>query len=151
MYIKIINQKWTPGETFIKDKRVLKDFDDYMAREYIKTVVRYVKVQKYKQKWAPLSFSYLKEKRRKGLSLNTWEATGELMTGLIYQSKGHIVTFDGRKRHKVSKKPYLDIARQNEYGNLRVPPRPLFRPVYYYMRKHVYQYYLKYLNDKLGG
>ena len=45
------------------------------------------------------------------------------------------------------------VARYVEYGTNRsskgggMPPRPLFRPVLVYMRKHVNDYYRNYLKD----
>ena len=56
---------------------------------------------------------------------------------------------DNRKRHKGSGERYIDIARKLEYGNFKVPARPLFRIVFYYMSKNVSYFYNKYMEERL--
>lgn len=151
MKIEIINVEWNPGKNLGLDAKTLRQFEEYMAEQYIETVRRYVDKQIRSSYWKPLSIKYLAHKEAMGYSTKTWEATGELMRGLKYDKRKKSITFDKRRRHKVSGKPYLEIARANEYGNLSVPPRPLFRPVYHYMGKNVNRFYKKFLNEVRGN
>lgn len=146
MKIEIINVEWTPGINLIKDPKELKDFEEFVALKYIENVRRYV--DKQIKRWVPLSVRYLEYKKSKGLSLKTWEATGELMKGLKFDKRKRAVTFDKRRRHKMSGLPYMTIARSNEYGDLNHPPRPLFRPIYLLMRKNIRRYYREFLREK---
>lgn len=150
IYIEPIRVKWEPGSLLlprVRDsltKKELLDFEDYVAKEYVRIVRSRVATQKFASKWKPLSKRYLQWKREQGLSLKTWEATGQLMKELYYKSN-RVIGFDNRKRHKLSGEELLVVARTVEYGDLTVPPRPLFRPVYIYMRKHIQDFYNKYM------
>lgn len=138
IFIEIIGVKWEPGKesiSFASRAEKLR-FEDWMAREFIRLVKLSVDLQRYRAKWSPLSLAYLNYKRDAGLSLKTWEATGELIGALKYKESSRRIGFDNRVRHKDSNEKYLEIARKLEYGNLKIPPRPLFRPVYLYMRKN---------------
>lgn len=145
IYIEVIKTKWEPGKVVMRDcsRKDIARFEDYMAYQYVKLVKDRVKAQKYRDKWKPLSRKYLEEKKSKGWSLNTWEATGQLMRELKVKSH-RVVGFDNRKIHKESGEKLLSIARKNEYGDFKVPARPLFRLVYWYMRKNIGYFYLKY-------
>jgi hypothetical protein len=147
MKIEIINVEWEPGKNLIMDDRTRKKFEAFMAEQYILAIKRYVDSQIRAAYWQPLSIKYLTYKKQQGYSTKTWEATGELIKGLKYDKRKNSITFDKRRRHKVSGKPYMEIARANEYGNLSTPPRPLFRPVYLYMGKHVKRFYQKFLKE----
>lgn len=149
MKIEIINVEWTPGKNLIRDPKVLKEFEEFVALKYIENVRRYV--DKQMKRWIPLSVRYLEYKKEKGLSLKTWEATGELLKGLKFDKRHRAVTFDKRRRHKVSGLPYMTIARSNEYGDLTHPPRPLFRPIYLLMRKNIGRYYKEFLKERSGA
>lgn len=145
IYIEPLHLKWEPGKILLKDhpKSEIKAFESFMAEEYVALVKKRVKEQKFAYKWSPLSESYLQIKKQNHWSLKTWEATGQLMKELKVKSN-NVVGFDKRKRHKVSGQPLLEIARQNEYGSFKVPARPLFRLVYWYMSKHIAEYYKKF-------
>lgn len=147
--IDIINVEWSPGKNLIKDQKVLKEFEEFCALKYIDNVRRYV--DKQMKKWVPLSLRYLMYKKKRGWSLKTWEATGELLKGLKFDRRRRAVTFDRRRRHKESGLPYLTIARSNEYGDLTHPPRPLFRPIYLLMRKNTGRLYKEFLKERGGA
>lgn len=140
IYIEPIKVSWEPGlEIGVNSEQ----FEAFMAQTYVNIVKRRVDEQKYKSKWKPLSPKYLKYKEERGWSLKTWYATGELMSNLKVKSK-NVIGFDNRKRHKESGEKYLDICRKLEYGSVNVPARPLFRLVYWYMRKNVSYFYKRY-------
>lgn len=146
IYIEVIKVKWEPGKDILAgaSKKDIKDFEEYIAQRYVDLVKERVETQKYSAKWAPLSRRYLQEKREKGWSLKTWEATGQLMRELKVKSK-RVIGFDNRKVHKESGERLLSIARKNEYGSFKVPSRPLFRLVYWYMSKNIRYFYESYV------
>ena len=143
IYIEPLHLKWEPG----KDRGInSEEFEQYMAKTYVKLVKERVKTQKYRPQWKSLSRGYLRWKAENNLSLKTWEATGELISNL--KVKTHcVVGFDNRRRHKMSGERYLDIARKLEYGNTSIPARPLFRLVYWYMSKNIEFFYNKYKTE----
>ena len=142
IYLEVIKVKWEPGKDILAgaSKKDIKDFEDYIAQRYVDLVRERVKTQKYSSKWAPLSRRYLQKKKEMGWSLKTWEATGQLMRELKVKSR-RVVGFDNRKVHKESGERLLSIARKNEYGSFKVPARPLFRLVYWYMGKNMRYFY----------
>lgn len=149
--IEVLNLAWEPGKEINKQlplEEQLK-FEDWIALEFVKMVQKSVNEQRYRAKWVPLSLAYLAYKRERGWSLKTWEATGELISNLQFKKADRSIGFDAGKRHAGSEETYLSIARRLEYGDLKVPPRPLFRQVYWYMRKNVRYFYNKYLKE--GG
>lgn len=148
IYIEVIRVKWEPGKSLMDgaSPKEIKEFESYIAHKYVQLVKERVDTQKFKSKWSPLSYLYLKEKKEKGLSLKTWEATGQLMKELRVKSK-NVIGFDNRKVHKSSGERLISIARENEYGSSKVPARPLFRLVYWYMRKNIRFFY----NDFVRG
>lgn len=150
--LEVINAKWEPGKragNFSTRKEVL-EFEDWMANEYIRLIKVSVEEQRQKDNWAPLSKPYLEYKRRHGLSLKTWEATGELIDNLIYKTSTRTIGFDNRKVHSGSGSKYLLIARSVEYGQLGENPRPLFRPIYWYMSKNISYFLDKYSREVLS-
>lgn len=151
IYIEVLNREWEPGKLLTK-KKYRKAFEDFVAEEYVKLVKKAIKDQRYATNWNPLSTPYFNYKRRNGLSLNMWEATGELGREIIYKKSSRCIGFDNRKRHHPSGIPLLKLARYLEYGTKRndklcIPPRPLFRSAYWYMKKHIRDYYIKFLRS----
>lgn len=143
IFIEPIHVKWEPG---IEMGVSSIDFENWIAQVYVDLVKRRVEDQKFKSKWKDLNPHYKRWKEENNLSPKIWEATGELIKGLKVKSK-NCVGFDNRKRHKMSGEKYIDIARKLEYGDGRVPARPLFRLVYWYMRKNIRYFYDRYLEE----
>lgn len=150
IYLQTINKYWNPGERSIKfdSKKSMLDFHRYIADEYCRLVKLSIDKQRFRSKWADLSPGYLAYKRSAGLSTNIWVATGELRDSIkvTYKSTGNMVVgFDKKRIHKGTKIKLYKLAYYLEYGTLRIPPRPLFRLVYQYMRKHITEFYNRYL------
>lgn len=63
------------GETItVRDRRMAA-----LCALFLSSQLRYaIKEQRYKTYWAPLSKPYLRFKKKRGWSINTWEATGYL-------------------------------------------------------------------------
>ena len=148
---------YNPGIRSIKSTMSNKryhDFSIYMADMLATTFYDAIDTQRYKgTKWPPLSISYLTWKGRHHLSLNIWEATGCLKNSIKIFKKGDYIAV-GFKQSDTYPKTLAKvntIARYMEYGtNKRVgamPPRPLFRPITEYMRKHVSDYYKRYQKE----
>lgn len=149
IYIQTIDKYWTPGEKILegKSKGYKKDFEYFICREFIRYVQEAIRLQRYKSKWYPLSPRYVEYKRKHGLSLNTWEATGQLKKSLTILGKSTLtIGWDKRTKHKRSKEKLYKIAIRLEYGSpfKKLPPRPLFRRVYEYFRKNVSYFYKKF-------
>lgn len=162
IYIQPINKKWRPGVRMLK--RDLGDrFDDYysdflewMANVYKEEIVKAIDNQRYKRNWPDLSLEYYRYKERNNLSLKMWEATGFLKDNIEVMRKRKYVKvgfpfFVLYKNRDVS--PEL-IARVLEYGQQRyheegkgIPPRPLWRPLYRYMGKHVRRFWESYARE----
>lgn len=153
IYIQTINKYWTPGEKILegKSKSFRKDFEYFLCREFIRYVQEAIRIQRYKKSWSPLSPRYIEYKRKHGLSLNTWEATGQLKKTLTVLGKSTLtIGWDKRATHKQSKEKLHKIAVRLEYGNpfKNLPPRPLFRLVYEYFRKNVSYFYKKFVKHR---
>ena len=135
-----------------------RDFQFYMADMLCYEFERAIDSQRYKHdvsKWPPLSFKYLTWKKSHNLSLKIWEATGTLKSNLKIFRKGSFIAV-GFKQADVYPKSrlkinniarYLEYGTNNSNGKVRIPPRPLFRPITVYMRKHINDYYKKYQKE----
>lgn len=145
IYIEVLDLKWEPGR-FLEYKPLRRVFEDYMAKEFIRLIRLSIKKQRYLSKWPPLSSSYLREKIAKGYSANIWEATGELAKTLSYNPRSRKIGWDNRRVHKGGTKSIV-IARSVEFGTMKIPPRPLYRMVYYYMRKNVTYFFNKFVEE----
>lgn len=159
MYLKIpvINRKYLPLKVSLRDKTVhektQEEFAYYLAKEMRLYLKQAIKLQKYKIHWKPLSVKYLEYKRRKGLSLNIWEATSLLVDSISVRKYGnyYIIGFPVKAKYPGTNLKVLQVAKWMEYGTSRMPARPLFNRVYEYFRKSVSQYYKKFLNLKAKG
>lgn len=172
--IDVINTVWEPGRFLLKDVAAKEkwQFENWIAEKYIEQIKATVNSQYYKTRlgrdgspvWPPLSPKYLKWKKGKKYSTNIWEMKGETVGNLRYFKRGRRIGFDGRRKHTLTKQPYLRIARWVEYGTMRsvksenkagtkriqiLPPRPLFRKVYYNMRKSMKRLYNQYLKEQV--
>ena len=112
-----------------------KELSLMVARELVKRLKK--RIEEQDSKWKPLNKEYLEYKKRHGLDLRKWVATGELESSItVKHSHGsYYVTFL-RKKNKEGRF-FETIARANEYGTSRIPPRPLFRPVLEAFRKEM--------------
>lgn len=146
IYIEPIHMKWNPGKSY--NIKYISMFERYIADTFVEIVQDRIDTQKFSSKWKPLSSSWLEFKKRNGLSEKTWEATGSLKNNLKVK-KNNVIGFDNRKRYRESHKTYLQVARELEYGTDKIPPRPLFRLVYSYMRKNIRFFIEKYYEE--GG
>lgn len=142
IYIEVMHSVWYLDED--------KNFQDYLAQQYVEEVKKAVAAEKYKGSWRALSPGYRAFKANMGLSPKMWEATGELIDNL-YVKSNRTVGFDGRKRHSRSRKRYIEIARELEYGSTRVPARPLFRKVLFDMKTDLDKWKQKYLEEAIAN
>lgn len=151
IYLQTIGRYWDPGAKFLNDQseKSKRNFQIYLAKEYVRLIKLSIDTQRQKSKWVDLTPGYLEYKRRHGLSTNIWEATGELKESLQVFPKGRVITvgFDGHRNHSGTKLRLMKLARILEYGTLRIPPRPLFRPVYTYMSKNINYFWEKYQKE----
>lgn len=153
IYIQTINRYWDAGAKLLqgKDKKTVQDFQEFLAREYVRLIKLSIDEQRYRAKWKDLTPGYLEYKRRHGLSLNIWEATGQLKDSIkisVIKGKNIVIGFDKRKNHVGSRTKLWKIAQYMEYGTLRMPPRPLFRIVYMYMSSNMSYFWDKYQREK---
>lgn len=123
IYIQPLDYKWFPSN--IDDLA----FEEELAKDFIKQVKLAIETQKFN--FTPLSPKYLAYKRKRGLSLNIWEATSQLKNSLDYFIEGDTITIGWDKNlvHKGSSLKVYQVAILLEYGTMKIPPRPLFRNV----------------------
>lgn len=146
IYIEPINVKWRPLLAYNIPRHERVAFEYYLMYEYVKRVNRFVDLRLWESRFPPLSPQWLSIKEENDWFLGPWKATGDLLSHLRIKN-GTTIGFD--KRIKFDKKghTYLDLARWLEYGTttesggVRIPPRPLFRDTYLYMRKNIGRYY----------
>lgn len=123
IYIQPLDYKWFPSN--IDDLT----FEEELAKDFVKQVKLAIDTQKFN--FTPLSPKYLAYKRKRGLSLNIWEATSQLKNSLGYFIEGNTITIGWDKSlvHKDSSLKVYQVAILLEYGTMKIPPRPLFRNV----------------------
>ena len=168
IYIQTIKKKWKPGLRMIPDDLKDEYYSDwlyFMAEEFRDEIVRAINLQRFKNNnlsqyksgntsskgWPPLNLAYYKWKKKKKYSLKMWEATGFLKNKLTLLSRdtrgddAHImVGFKFYTLYPQRDVSPLLVSRVLEFGSDVVPPRPLFRPMYIYMRKNVRGYWKKF-------
>ena len=120
IYIDVLNKVW---DVPYEDSK----FEDYLASLYVVRVKEAITFNLYGMYWKKLNPKYEEYKLSRGYSLNQWEATEALKEHLKVKSN-RVIGFDNRLKH-YSHMRYRDLARILEYGNFRVPARPLFRYV----------------------
>ena len=153
--ISVTGYKYNPGiKSVIKDieddSDKVRDFIIYMAVTLANELKRAIDTQRYKSnKWPPLSISYTSYKKRHGLKLKIWEATGYLKHHIhVFRNGSNIVVgFQEKDVYHKSRVRLNLIAKYVEYGNNKIPARPLFRPILLQVRKHIAQYFQRYLRD----
>lgn len=152
--IQPINKKWRPAKRIIQNELgsslseyqyedTFDDFWEWMAKEYKKAIVKAIDNQRYDYNWPPLSIGYYRYKKRKELSLKIWEATGYLKDHIeVRKKRGYLmVGFRYFSIYPDSNVSPILVSRVLEYGNDKCPARPLWRPLYRYMGKHVRRYW----------
>lgn len=138
-----MRRTWNPGKTLtFTSLKERDDFENFIAKEFIRLVNLSIDQQRYRSKWVPLSIGYLQYKRDSGLSLNTWEATSKMKRSLTFNKNTRQIDFGG-KRYK-NGEDILEVARKLEYGDMKTPPRPLFRLVQTYISKNIGFFYHKF-------
>lgn len=122
------------------------EFASYLAEIIRKEFSDAIDDQRFKRYWPPLNLAYLKYKRIHHLSMKTWKATGLLQKSIVAKRRAfsYYVGIDPNKRYNNGAK-VIDIARCLEYGTSRMPARPLFRPIFEDIRKHVKDYWNDFL------
>lgn len=153
IYIQTINKEWRPGLRMFPDKYkdYYGEFLFFIAERTQELIVQAIDDQRYKgtKGWPPLSLAYYRHKQRNNLSLKMWEATGFL--------KNHIEVFTKSKRVNVGFRFFvmypkshvspLMVSKVLEFGNDKVPPRPLFKPAVRYISRHIRRYYMEFLKE----
>ena len=153
IYIQTLNRYWDAGARLLKGypASTKRKFQIYIAKEYVRLVKISIDQQRYRMRWKDLTPGYLAYKKRHGLSLNIWEATGQLKDSLrVVAPRGKKITigFDKRLNHKGSRTKIWRIAKWMEYGTRRMPPRPLFRMVYIYMSSNISYFWDKFMREE---
>lgn len=143
-----MNRYWDPGKKILKglDQQDKLKFHKFVADEYHGLLIKSIDSQRFKSKWSLLNPEYLKYKITHGYSTNIWELTGELKKSMKVRKRKDIYTigFPKNKKHSKAKMTYLSLAKIIEFGNVRVPPRPLYRLVLVYMNANIKYFYDKY-------
>lgn len=153
IYIQVLDRYWAPGSIKLRDlgDDITQAFEEYMAQEFVRLFRSSIDDQRYKNRWRDLTPGYLQYKKAHGLSTNTWEATSQVKNDLKVLHRGRkviVVGYDRRFNHIGTHTKVFQIAKWMEYGNLRIPPRPLFRYIYRYMSANVDFFWKRFL---LGG
>lgn len=168
MYLKIniLDLDWQPGIRMInkikKNGNEVKDipksvkvdlhrkFSKFIAEKMVKLLVSAITTQRYKSRWEPLTPSYIEFKRHNGLSLNIWEATGMIKNHIVsykYNSS-YIIGINPRAKYPGSDLHLLQVAKWMEFGNSRIPARPLFQPIVNYMKRNIRKYWDEFLRGR---
>ena len=154
IYIQTLNNRqWNAGVKLFKslglDKQLLSEFQRYISEEFVKLYISSIDKQRFRMKWRPLTPGYLIYKKIHGLSLNIWEATGQLKKSLYVRNVGsrYCIGFDKRVNHKYRRIRLYRLAHILEYGTMTRPPRPLFRYIYMYMNKHISMYFNRFIKE----
>lgn len=145
------------GNRTVPAKIISKDYPEWVQEKfaaYVAGIMRdqfkeAIDKQRFKSTWPPLSEPYMDWKGKHNLSLNIWEATGYLKKSIVYRKRNgyYLVGIDPYKRYKNGPK-VLFVAKCIEYGTSRMPARPLFRPIFNQIRKHMGRYWRKFLAEE---
>lgn len=145
-------------------QKFIAGFLAYLANQMVLRIKEVVDKQQYK--WRPLSPRWLDFKKEMGLSPKTWIASGELENSIkAWHSDlmdSYLVGVNSRKLHHKYKKGgifttirtktlLITIIRRLEYGNKKMPPRPLFGPVIQEFQRDLNKHYKNYLKIVVGG
>lgn len=151
--IQTLDKEWRPG-IYISEgenlERLLPKFARFMAFVMKRELKRAIDSQRYTRNWPPLSVSYYEYKKKKKLSLKTWEATGLLVDSIDYWRSGNkwVVGIPRKVRYPGTSLQVYRVAKWMEYGTQRMPARPLFRPLHIYLRKNVRPFWEAFLEEE---
>lgn len=146
---------YNPGIRAIKPTMSQDEYRDFMlfvATTIVATIFNAIDNQRYKGKWKPLSIKYYEYKKAHKLSLNIYEATGNMKKSIhVFKDHDYIaVGFNNRDLYPKSRAKINLIARYLEFGsrdNAHPPSRPLWRPITMYVRKNIKRYYKDYVRE----
>lgn len=160
MHVNITNSSYTPGIYLLNDPkyglsnlksqdkiRIQKDFARFLSVIIRRMLKASIEDQRYKGRWTPLSAGYVEFKNKYGLSDKIWEATGTLVDSISYYKHGnqYIIGINPSKKYK-NGVSILYVAKCMEYGTKNMPARPLFTPVFNYVKRYIRQYWEMYLS-----
>lgn len=148
----------------------MREFVDFLCSRIVDEIEFAMKTQKFAHRWDDLSDSWQRRKERLELDDRTWIASGQLLNAVTWwERKSEGVFYVGvhpRLKHRAYKKGghyvskkrnvrVVDIVRWMEFGTTKMPPRPLFTPVFQMyrpkkMQTKVYQEFVK-LKAASGG
>jgi len=150
IYIQTINKSWRPGEIMIQeeDRHLAPYFARYMARVLVDELQQAIDDQRYARHWPPLSIPYYEYKKKKGLSLKMWEATGLLRDSITYFKFGNawVVGVDPAKTYPDTPVLVYRVMKYLEHGTVKMPPRPLVTPVAANVRKSISRHWNAFTN-----
>jgi len=159
IYIQPLGKEWRPGSRIIpmelpdQARFHLRRFSEFMAVEMASLLQEAIDRQRYAYIWEPLSIEYYEYKKRNYLSLNIWEATGVLKDNIAAFRRGntYMVGIHPERMYPGTLVPVHRVARWMEYGTKKMPARPLFRPITYFMGKHIRYYWDMYAIETGAG
>lgn len=164
---------WRPGA---RDRTIMSEdprFIDYLVRTFVWRFKSAIRTQKLNSNlpmvtaYPPLNEDYRKRKKKQGLRIGFWEATGQIANTIEGKRVGHSNTWKiGWDKRRTYRKAmgggtlgpstgvriwlivmWLEFGTKRN-GEVHIPPRPLIRPIMRDMRKSITRLYLRYLRDR---
>jgi len=140
---------WSPGIVMAtaEERKYLSRFAKYMSDVMSMELEEAIDNQSYiynkYQNWEPLSIAYYEHKRKNNLSLKIWEATSLLKESITYwrSDNNWVVGVPRNIYYQKTGVKVHTVVRWMEYGNERMPARPLFRPVRDRLSKDIRMYW----------
>jgi len=140
---------WKPGVVMAtkEERRYLGRFARFMADVMSMRLEEAIDRQSYiynnYKNWEPLSIEYYKYKERKNLSLKIWEATSLLKNNITYwrSDNNWVVGVPRNIYYEDTGVRVHTVVRWMEYGTIKMPARPLFRPVRDRLSKDIRMYW----------
>lgn len=136
IYVRELN-RYIPVPKELQGSRYQARFARFIAQEYRRRLKKAVITQELAAGWKPLNAAYKQHKIETGLNPGMWIATSRLINSIVVVKTGmrFEVGIDKRKKTTPGGEYLYDVALALEYGSGKIPPRPLFRPVYLSMIK----------------
>jgi hypothetical protein len=127
-------------------------FDKFIAEKIVETAKAGILEQRWRDKWKPLSPSYLEWKKRKGLDTRILIATGQYLDSFkVYRSgKYWVAGVEKDRLHYFEGKVVKigDLAKWLEFGTRKMPPRPHWRPAFDYVSKNIRYFWNAFIKGK---